>query len=1066
LNGRNAAALVTLVAGVTDAHNEGNGTDQGKGKTFPAAVVTSANGTSPQQSNYLLNGGNNVDEMTNVNGPFPFPDALQEFSVQTSNYTAEYGQSAGAVVNIVTKSGTEKFHGDGFEFLRNGYFNARPYFATVADHIHRHQFGGVIGGPVIIPMISKGKSTQFFFGYQHTIYHNNSAAGTKTVPTLAEEGLAGAPYADFGNLCTGGWNASNFCNTASQQIYNPFTGTEYALNRIPSSAFDPSSLAFEKVFPTFTGTEKAGTIGGSVSYYQPTTVSFNEYVSRVDHAFGDKDHLFGHYYQNYFLQAGVYNPTNLSTYNSYYNTRYQSALLAETHTFSSNVLNNFVVNYQRIISLRGGPPGSQDVTQAFGVQNLWQPPTGPYMAVSISNYFGESGAAFAGWERNNYTFNDDLHWVRGKHDVAFGGHFELSKYDVTNDYQSYGAFGTGLGGASLAIANVNAMANFETGLLTSFQQGNFEQVNDRNHFPGVYAEDSWKVSRKLVIDYGVRWENFAPWADRHSRVQEFIPENYVSGVHTPQFSTLPAGFMLDGDNGIPLWGLKSKDAQWMPRAGFAYDVFGDGKTVVRGGSGIFYQDRMPGFFNLNQASFVPDTITAGPYTNMLGTKGSPGGPFSNPYCMPIGGTYVAPCSAAGDLTVANGGVNPFPFTLPFPSNKVFPTPMTIVEFDPSGNFQVPVTYDYNLTIEHQIVGTWAARVAYVGSGSRHQFVNLELNPAVNTGTMVGTPAKLTFPGGTANANTRRVYNTSPTVGPCTTTVGCATSYSDIIDAAMIGSVKFNSFQATLEKKMSHGLSMLANYTWSKAEDDMPQATRVGNSEDLNAGASYVYPLYPANATGIPAAGMVSDIKALDRGISDIDKPHAMSFSYTYALPKMQNGNGALKQLVNGWRTSGLIQHHSGDSLTAYMGTDNSSTGLSQDRAQQDFTKAAYLRSAGAGDCQAGKSCVAWLNPAAFSVPVNTGAGTGFGNVVKGSLRGPGYTNWDGAVIRSFPIWRETNLEFRAEYFDLLNHAELNNPGVSNPVSSSTSFGTITSTVTDFYGTQISRQAQFSLKYTF
>ena len=162
LNGRNAAVLVTLVAGIVDATNEGNGVNQGNGKTFPTAVVTSANGTLPNQSNYLLNGGNNVDEMTNVNGPFPFPDAVQEFSVQTSNYNAEFGQSAGAVVNIVTKSGTKKFHGDAFEFLRNGYFNAKPYFATVADNMHRHQFGGTIGGPVILPRISTGKATQFF----------------------------------------------------------------------------------------------------------------------------------------------------------------------------------------------------------------------------------------------------------------------------------------------------------------------------------------------------------------------------------------------------------------------------------------------------------------------------------------------------------------------------------------------------------------------------------------------------------------------------------------------------------------------------------------------------------------------------------------------------------------------------------------------------------------------------------------------------------------------------------------------------------------------------------------
>jgi hypothetical protein len=211
---------------------------------------------------------------------------------------------------------------------------------------------------------------------------------------------------------------------------------------------------------------------------------------------------------------------------------------------------------------------------------------------------------------------------------------------------------------------------------------------------------------------------------------------------------------------------------------------------------------------------------------------------------------------------------------------------------------------------------------------------------------------------------------------------------------------------------------------------------------------------------IQRTAQVANIKALDHGRSDIDKPQAISVSYVYALPKLNNGNRMLRYAANGWRTSGLIQRHSGDSLTAYMGTDNSLTGLSQDRAQQDFTKPAYSKQSGTGDCPAGKSCVNWLNNAAFSVPAQTGPGTGFGNVVKGSLRGPGYTNWDGGVIRSFPVYRETNIEFRAEYFDLLNHTELSNPSVSNPISSSTSFGTITTT---YNGPRI---AQFSLKYTF
>jgi hypothetical protein len=193
LNGRNAATLITLVAGVVDATNEGNGVNQGNGKTFPAAVVTSANGTLPNQSNYLLNGGNNVDEMTNVNGPFPFPDASRNSAFRPATTNAEFGQSAGAVVNIVTKSGGSKFHGDAFEFLRNGYFNAKPLLRHTADNLHRHQFGGTIGGPVIIPHFPKDRApssssairTRCITSFQR-LFHNGSHPGGRRTrrPTL------------------------------------------------------------------------------------------------------------------------------------------------------------------------------------------------------------------------------------------------------------------------------------------------------------------------------------------------------------------------------------------------------------------------------------------------------------------------------------------------------------------------------------------------------------------------------------------------------------------------------------------------------------------------------------------------------------------------------------------------------------------------------------------------------------------------------------------------------------------------------------------------------------------
>ena len=1037
LNGRNAASLMTLVAGVSDASKEGNGVDQGNGKTFPAAVVITSGGTLPNQSNYLLDGGNNVDELTNVNAPFPMPDAVQEFSIQTSNYDAQFGQSAGAVVNIVTKAGTAQFHGDAFEFLRNGYFNAKPYFASVADNLHRHQFGGTIGGPVIIPGVSTGKSTQFFFGYQHTIA-NQVSTGSSTVPTLAEEGRTAtglAAFADLGNLCKTGFDGSGNCTTASQQIRNPFTNVVYPFNRIPSSAFDPASLIYQSHFPTATSDAGPGLIGNTVNFQRPVLQSFDEYTARVDHDLSSKDHLFGRYFYDWYTQQGVFNPDNLLNYASYFNTRYQNALLSETHAFTDHFLNAFIVNYQREVALRGGPPGSTKITD-YGVKNIWQPDTGPFLSASITGYFGASSSAFAAWGRNNYSFNDDLHWVKGNHNIAFGGHFELAKVDVTNVYQSYGAFGFNSVSnkiGSTTYSYPNAYANFLMGFMSSFQQGNYELVNDRNHFPGVYAQDSWKLTRRLQLNYGLRWEYFAPWHDRHNVMTEMLPSAYTANQHSQVYTNLPAGLLVSGDPRIPDNGTNSKYTQFMPRVGFALDVFGDGKTAVRGGFGIFFQDRLPGFFNLTQGSFVPNTISlALTDPGMFGaTPGANvGGPFSNPYCTG--------CSA-GSLA------NPFPFTLPFPKNQTFPNAFQVAEYDPSLNFQVPVTDDFNLTVEQQLAPTWTMRLAYGGSVSRHQMVNLEVNPEVNNGN--GTP------------NQRRIYNTAPVVGPCTSLSAgaCQTAYSNIIETAMIGNAHYNSLQATLEKRMHRGISVLFNYTWSKSYDDLPQATRVSNTEDVNAGESYVYPLYPSNAVNIPAAAHVADIKALDRGLSDLDHTNVISASYVYDLPKLHSGFLAARALVNGWRTTGLVRFRSGDVLTAYMGTDVSLTGLGQDRAQEDFTKSPYDKRPGGGHCGAGKSCVNWLNDAAFSAPTNTGPGTGFGNVVKGSLRGPSVTDWDAAVIRSLPIFRETNLDFRAEYFNVLNHTILSNPNTSQ---SNSAFGTITSTQGD------PRIAQFSLKYVF
>jgi hypothetical protein len=1071
LGSRNAADLILLTAGVANAGTNGQeaaGINEGDTKTFPSAVVTSSDGTLPNQENYLLDGGNNVDETTNVNDPFPFPDALQEFSVQTTNYNAEYGQSAGAEVNIVTKAGTNHFHGDLFEYLRNTYFDARPYFAVSPTILNRNQFGGVIGGPAIIPHLLKGRKTQFFFGYQRTLDHQASSAGSSIVPTLAEEGRAnGENYADFSNLCDSAqgntFNNSGVCVDSagnpvpSEQIRNPFTNQSYPYNHIPDSAINPAALAFEKAFPTYNGAVPAGQIGGIVHFNLPTIRNTNEFIGRVDHQFGAHDHIFFRYFYDFFNAPGVYNPKNLLDYLTETYDRYQNAAISETHIFSPTVVNNLVLNYQREYSVRGGPPGSPSITN-FGVNNIYQyAADGPYLNVNIGGgYFGVTGSAAAIFGRNDYNLNDVLNWVKGKHNFAFGGHVELSKFDAVNLNAGDGNFSFApvdnrIEGTTYTYPN--SVANFEMGFMSSFTQGNAQLVNDRGHFPAIFAQDTWRLTPRLTVDYGIRWEMFEPWADHANKQTFFNPARYAADEGTPQYDLstsagtagLPAGMVISGDPGYPQYGLNSKYAHFMPRLGFAYDLFGNGKTVVRGGFGEFYQDRMQAWMNLSQASDVPNTISLsltnpGMYSPAAGAN--PGGPFNNPYCTG--------CTASEETGTPVH--NPFPYTKPFPKSQVFPNAFTVAEYNPN-TFHTPVTYAWNLSVQRQITPNTMVQLGYVATASRHQEVDLERNPAVNNGAPIGT-------------NYRRPYNTAPTVGPCTTTVGCQTSYAFITEGSMSGSASYNSFQATLQKRMSQGLSLLANFTWSHTLDDLP-LTMLGNTEDIVVLQSYVYPLYPKNAVGIPAAARVQNIKALDTGNAAIDHPFVFNVSYVYQLPKLHAGNPFMRALANGWTTSGVISTQSGDALTVIDAfVDNSLTGELQDRAERKFSLPAYQKGAGRGNCPAGTPCYNWYNPKAFSVPVQDGPGTGFGNVVKGSLRGPRLFNWNADVLRNFPVFHESYVQFRAEYYDVLNNAEFQDPNFyTQPTPGNPSFGSISGTAVGSES-NYARYAQFALKYVF
>jgi hypothetical protein len=970
LNGRNAATLTAEVAGVTVAPSAQ--ADQGNTKTFPVAFTISANGTRVGQTNYLLDGGNNIDEYTNVNAPFPMPDALQEFGVQTSNYSAEYGQNAGGIVNIITKSGGEHFHGDLFEFVRNRVFNAANYFSYVngvktVDPLKRNQFGGTVGGPVEIPHLFHGNKSFFFFGYQKTINREQAlSASASTLPTVAQ--LAGT-FAGEKQCLTDPLNPAAIVSCTPN-------GSTYTTQVNPN---DYSSASLKLL--TYLPPPSALNANGSISFVAPSYYNLGEVTARFDQGLGEKDKLTLRYFSDVYDLDGVLNLQDLLTYSDYAQINYYNSLFSETHTFGPRLLNNFFLSYQLENSTRGPASSSVDVAD-LGV-NIWQPAYKQINSIAATGYFSIGGNPLANFARNNYTLSDDLRWLIGTHSLSFGFHGEISRIDVNNDYRQPGNF-------TFNANNVgDAMASFLFGYVYEFSQASGQFFDARAKFYGAYVEDSWKATRRLTLDLGVRYEPFVPWKEIEGRMGSFFPSLWASGTHSTVYPLAPAGLQFTGDAGFNSQGVDSEYDHFMPRVGFALDVFGTGKTSVRGGAGMFYDSR------INSAMFDIYTNTS-PYitnvdvTNAGGAKIS----FTNPY-----GSY--------------GIANPFPAPQPPPATAAIP-PQAFLTYDPFSGFQDPVTYSYNLALEQRMSSSLTGRLAFVGEESRHQWENIELNPFVNGA---------------------RLYNKTPT---CTASNSC---YSQPITAANTGgNTNYNSMQFSIEQRMRYGLNALFNYTWSKALDDLPYnqaATSIG------AGNSYVYPYY------------VPNFRSLDYGPSDFDHRNVISTSFVYTEPRLLNDSpGAVRYIANGWETTGIVQFRSGDPLTVVSSASNNS-GSGQQRDRAKLIGNPY----GGSACKAGTHCKSFFNPASFT---NNSAGT-YGDIVKGAFVGPQYADWDASLARKFPITESSYLQFRAEYFNLLNHTNFGDPNTTN----NSTFGQVTSTSPQNSNyTNDPRIVQMSLKLVF
>jgi hypothetical protein len=955
LNGRNAASLLTIVAGAIPS--PANDVDQGSTKTFPTVVTVSTNGSRQNQVNFRLDGATNTDVYTNVNQPFPFPDALQEFSVQTANYPARFGGNAGGVVNVVTRSGANDFHGGVFEFVRNEEFNARNFFAGFRDHLKRNQFGGTIGGPVRIPGLYDGRNKDFFFfGYQGTRIRNVSSTSSAYAP------LAQNVTGDFSNLLSAS-NPANPLGTAVQLI-DPKTGAPFAGNIIPSDRLDPAAVKLTKYLPV------ASSGNGRVFWSQPQAQNYGEYVTRYDHVFSEKDRLSGRYFSDLFENKPFLDPANYLNNTSFTKIRAQNALISETHIFGPGLLNEVRLAYSREKADRGPAAGSVSLAD-LGV-NMFQPTVKMIEGVNVSGYFNVAQTDPAQFVRNQYTLSDDIDLVRGKHSLGFGFSLLYGQVILRNQFHTPGAF------AFTNDITGNALASFMLGYVRSLQQGFGEFKDDRITSPSLYVQDDYHVSRRLTLNLGLRWDPFVPWNEIRNRTEIFNMSNYYAGIRSQVYTNAPPGLLFPGDPGVPQAGLNTAWRNFAPRVGFAYDVFGDGKTSIRGGFGTFFDAVMANTMTNRMVDLTPFS----PQINLTQPQGS----FSNPYL---------------------GIVNPFPSPFPPPANSAFPGPVLAVTFDPANNYHAitPVIYNWNFMVERQLPKGWVARVGYVGSHSSHLVETTELNPSVY------------IPGSSLGADARRALQ----------------PFGNIAQVSQDVNSSFQSLQLTAQRRLVGGLSVLANYTWSKSIDDLP----------FNEGIAG-----PAVGANSPVPWNVPGRHQYDRGPSEFDHRHRFVISWVYDLPRLTQQNALVRTIAGSWQLTGILSYNTGVPITILSGQDQSRTATNTDRANY-VGGPAY----GPGACGNTVRCVDDLVKSSFGQPA---LGT-LGNVGKGMLYGPDFFNWDMGIFKEFPLRGEhLRLQFRAEFFNLLNHTNFNNP---NNTLSSGGFGTIT-------GAQDPRIGQLALKLLF
>ncbi len=729
LNGRNLADLTLLVPGVQAAIGV-NGDVEGSSYSARGSKELSVNGSRQNNIKYTLDGGDNNDNLFNANLAFPFPDAVQEFSVQTANMGLEIGKSSGGAVNIVTKSGTNQYHGGAFWFVRNTAVNANGFFSRLPDQLKRNQGGFTLGGPVL-------KDKLFLFGGYQRTWLRSLAGGTSqlTMPGPFRTG-------DFSSLLT---------RNPPIVIRDPLNGEPFPRNVIPQSRFSPAAQALLKYSPL-------PDADGFTRFGLFSKEDTDEQVIRGDYRPGAKHSFLGRYFHQDFLNPRLMIPNNihsqrrgLSAYTKSATVGYTyipgATLVADTHFTMAREVGNRTMDFPVSIADLGVKihPSSKEIDLSInGTSGLSLSTTRP--------------ALFA---RTNFEFTHSWRWTRGRHNFLWGAELMTSRY---NEYNVFN--GSGLYRFNGRFSGFD-QADYLLGALSQFRQSNGEIEFRRHHYQGFYGGDTFRLSSRLTLNFGLRWEPYTPITDLKDRSMQFRPEEYAKGTTSPHFVNAPPGLFFPGDNvsgfTVPKAGTGSDLNNLGPRFGFAWDVKGDGSTSIRGGYAIFYDT--PELWLLNNMNAQT------PFSFLVQFND---GNFDDPYR-------------------GRENFNLFPFAGDFDPKTPFQIPFDTTALE--SKFVQAYVQNWNLTIERKLGSDWLLRLGYVGTKATHLMADYDQNAPIYD-------FSRTLPQNQGTIDARRPR----------------AKYQRIMTLFTGMNQIYNSLQTSLNKRYSRGFSVLTSYTWSKNID--------------------------------------------------------------------------------------------------------------------------------------------------------------------------------------------------------------------------------------------------------